>query len=117
MNPRGPIPQSQEHLDECLFHLQGLADCQQTNTGEMLERFREVFADGTLDERDTEAVVFLYHHTRLEHRWNTGQMGGLSELRKLCNGFFVTLARFRGQLQEMKKATRDGGLQTNQAIR
>lgn len=102
MNPRGPIPQCLTLLDDCLFDAQCSADSQVLNTEGMLERFRGIFADGQVSDRDTDDVLYIFRHTRLEARLNDQQVPALRGARTHCNAVGELVTGLRGRIQMMK---------------
>jgi hypothetical protein len=89
-------------LDDTVFDAQCSADSQLLNTSQMLACFQRIFADGQVTDRDTDDVLYLLRHTRLEHRHHTNKVAAL-------------VAGYRARLQDMEKAARQSGLTENPA--
>lgn len=109
----GAPPQAVVWLDDTVLDAQSCADSQVRNTGHMIERFTEVFADGCVDERDEAAVRDLLRHTRLEAQLNEDQVSLLKWTRRHLERVTELVAQYRARLQEMKKAALASGLNTS----
>ncbi len=114
-NPRGAPPQALVLLDDTIFDAQCSADSQVLNTAQMLERFRAVFADGCIDASDTDDVLYLYRHTRLEDTLNREQCSLLKWSRVHCNTTVRLVEVLRGRIQAMKRAASAKTAHTNVA--
>lgn len=111
--PMGATPQALVLLDDVVFDAQCSADSQLTNTEHMLERFLEVFADGLVDDRDTEIVLDLYRHTRLEAHLNKEQASLMKWARYHTNKVAALVASYRARLQGATRAARRPGPQVD----
>lgn len=113
MKAIGAPPRAIVALDDCLLDAQCNADAQNLNTAHMLDRFKEVFADGLVDERDTEAVLDLFRHTRLEHSLNEEQDSLLRWSRSHCVAVVRLVERLRTRIQTRERAALASGSQAN----
>lgn len=104
MKPVGATPQALVLLDDTVFDAQCCADSQLLNTSHMLERFEEIFADGFVDESDTQAVMDLYRHVKLEHHLNTDQLSLMKWARYHTNKVAALVTGYRARLQQAKEA-------------
>lgn len=109
--PIGNRPAAAVLLDDTLFDAQCCGDSQVTNTSHMLERFESIFADGQVTDRDSEDVLYLLRHTRLEHKFNEEQCSLLRWARTHCNRAMRLVEALRLQVQESKKAATQAALQ------
>lgn len=112
MTASGVRPRALTSLDDVVFDAQCSADAQATNTADMLERFQAIFADGQVDDRDTEHVLYLFRHARLENHWNEEQCSALTAARTYTNQVVRLVGDYRTRLQRSKKAALQSGLGT-----
>lgn len=107
MAPVGKPPRALVEADDQVFDLQCLADTQCLNTKDMLETLGAIFADGLVDERDTENVLRLRRHAKLEHQMNEQQFEGCQVLRKWMNSLSELVSGLRLRLQNKEAAVGD----------
>ena len=103
MNPRGAPPAALGTLDDQLLDIQCSVDSQALNTHHMLDRFAEVFADGEVDEHDTDAVLDLFRHTRLEHHLNKETLSVCRWARESFSKLGGLISTYRARLQERER--------------
>jgi hypothetical protein len=106
VNPRGPTPHAVAQVDDLVFDLHCSADAQVDNTHAMLAQFPAIFRDGRVGDEDTDEILFLLKHARLEHRWNAEQLSGMKLLRALVNPLFELVATLRSQMQAARQQAR-----------
>ena len=116
MKATGAPPAVLVHLDDCILDAQCSADAQAANTAQMLEHFQAIFADGQVDERDTEDVLYVFRHTRLEDRLNSEQHSLMKWARVHTNKVSELVAGYRARAQK-EKAALASGLQDVQPAR
>lgn len=109
MRPRGAPPAALALLDDQLLDIQCSVDSQMLNTDHMLERFREILADGEVNEHDTEAVLDLFRHTRLEDHLNHESVTISCWARKSFNQIGGLISAYRTRLQTKEKAACGSG--------
>lgn len=104
MKPRGAPPAALGHLDDVLLDAACCADSQLANTSLMLETCDRILADGRVDSEDTDDVLFLRRHTRLEHHWNSDQESLMRWGRWAFERVSLIVQEYRGKLQAQRKA-------------
>lgn len=105
----GATPRALEYLDDCILDAQCSADAQLDNTALILERLEHVFADGQVDDRDEQDLLYVLRHARLEHRLNEEQCSLLKWARMHCNKVAELVAGYRSKLRAMKRAAWQSG--------